>query len=112
MHYLHDALPIWFLSEIPSELVDWKRAESATAQYRTRSSWQSDADSGWGGPVIGAGRGGRVETRHIPPSPPVSGKADGVIPDLKVGDNVKLDSYCIVNVIDIVGWGRQTISES
>src|SRR5690625_5392742 len=53
-----------FLGEIPVDLIDWKRAESATAQYRTRSSWQSDADSGWGGPGIGAGRG-EIGRAHV-----------------------------------------------
>src|SRR5690625_4195298 len=100
-----------FLGEIPVDLIDWKRAESATAQYRTRSSWQSDADSGWGGPVIGAGRGGRVETRHIPPSPPVSGKADGDIPDLTVGDKVTHDSYGLGTVIAVEGSGRNAVAK-
>src|SRR5690625_1036377 len=99
------------LGEIPVDLIDWKRAESATAQYRTRSSWQSDADSGWGGPVIGAGRGGRVETRHIPPSPPVSGKADGDIPDLTVGDKVTHDSYGLGTVIAVEGSGRNAVAK-
>src|SRR5699024_3507175 len=61
-----------FLGEIPDELIDWKRAESTTAQYRGRSSWQDDVDSGWGGPVIGAGGGSEVHSRHIPPSPPAA----------------------------------------
>ncbi|HLS03686.1 MAG TPA: 3'-5' exonuclease, partial [Actinomycetales bacterium] len=98
-----------FLGEIPDELIDWKRAEAATAQYRGRSSWQSDADSGWGGPVIGSGGG--VQTRHVPPSPPRSGRAEGDIPALAVGDRVTHDSYGLGTVIEVEGAGRNAVAK-
>src|SRR5690625_1156494 len=98
-----------FLSEIPSELVDWKRAESATAQYRTRSSWQSDADSGWGGPAIGGG--GSIGERAIPPSPPAQGRGQGAVPSLAVGDKVTHDSYGLGTVIEVEGAGRNAVAK-
>src|SRR5690625_4858296 len=99
-----------FLSEIPGDLVDWRRAESSTVALRGRSSWQEDADTGWGSPVIGSGVSST--SRHVPPSPPSSGLANnGESLGLAVGDRVTHDAYGLGTVVAVEGAGRNAVAK-
>ncbi|WP_402461615.1 DNA helicase PcrA [Isoptericola aurantiacus] len=119
--------PSRFLDDIPDELMDWRRAESATQTLRRGgSAWGSYA-----GPR--AARGGHApagaERRGAPRAPssgrkPGAGTASGAasfgsasprqdadIPSLSVGDRVTHDAYGLGTVVGLEGSGHNSVAK-
>ncbi|MEG3615826.1 DNA helicase PcrA [Isoptericola haloaureus] len=121
--------PSRFLDEIPTELVDWRRAESATQTLRR-------GGSSWGGGAYGAGRAARAGSgvgRREGTSRPTTGGASGPIgrtgtgsgprfgsatprqdadiPSLSVGDKVSHDAYGVGTVVGLEGAGQNAVAK-
>ena len=90
-----------FLSDLPEELLDWRRRESSMATLR--------ADGGFGGAVS--------TRRAAPPSPdaPKFGSANprpaGDVPSLAIGDRVTHDSYGLGTVVAVEGAGAGAVAK-
>ncbi|GAA4830595.1 DNA helicase PcrA [Luteimicrobium xylanilyticum] len=109
-----------FLDEIPTELVDWRRAESSMqtlraggSLYGSGSSW-SGSPTRRGGSAAGSGRSSnRLGAREEPA--PSFGSAtprdDASIPSLSVGDKVTHDSYGLGTVVALEGSGRNEVAK-
>ncbi|PFG42309.1 ATP-dependent DNA helicase PcrA [Isoptericola jiangsuensis] len=122
--------PSRFLEEIPAELLDWRRAESATQTLRRGgSAWGGGARSGQGagtGWTGGSGAtSGRVTTRRETPrraaavasgGGTVAGfgsatpRQDADIPSLAVGDKVTHDAYGVGRVVALEGAGHNAVA--
>ncbi|MDO8143089.1 DNA helicase PcrA [Isoptericola sp. 178] len=123
--------PSRFLDEIPAELVDWRRAESATQTLRR-------GGSTWGGGAYGAGRaparagsgaGSRAAAGKAPSSGPprpigrtgggsggprfgsATPRQDTDIPSLAVGDKVTHDAYGAGTVVGLEGTGQNAVAK-
>ncbi len=113
--------PSRFLDEIPDELWDWRRAESATQSLRRgASAW----GGGYGGPRAGrtttSGERRSSATGATRKSAPSSGSAsfgsatprdDADIPSLDVGDKVTHDAYGLGTVVSLEGAGRNAVAK-
>ena len=113
--------PSRFLDEIPDELWDWRRAESATQSLRRgASAW----GGGYGGPRAGrttpSGERRSSATGVARKSAPSSGSAsfgsatprdDADIPSLDVGDKVTHDAYGLGTVVSLEGAGRNAVAK-
>ncbi|PRZ06952.1 ATP-dependent DNA helicase PcrA [Isoptericola sp. CG 20/1183] len=115
--------PSRFLDEIPDELWDWRRAESATQSLRRgASAW----GGGYGGPRAGrvtttsSGERRASATRSARAGAPSSGGAsfgsatprdDSDIPSLDVGDRVTHDAYGLGTVVSLEGAGRNAVAK-
>ena len=89
-----------FLSDVPEELLDWRRRESSMATLRA-----------------GAGYASPVSTRRSSPSPdaPTFGSASprpaGDVPTLVLGDRVTHDSYGLGTVVAVEGAGAGAVAK-
>ena len=89
-----------FLSDVPEELLDWRRRESSMATLRA-----------------GAGYASPVSTRRSSPSPdaPTFGSASprpaGDVPTLVLGDRVTHDSYGLGTVVAVEGVGAGAVAK-
>ncbi|WP_277208746.1 UvrD-helicase domain-containing protein [Isoptericola croceus] len=122
--------PSRFLDEIPDELWDWRRAESATqALRRGGSAW----GGGHGGPRAGRSTGlssgeRRADViRSARTGAPSSGtgarpsgtasfgsatpRRDADIPSLSVGDRVTHDAYGLGTVVSLEGAGHNAVAK-
>ncbi|GAA1973862.1 DNA helicase PcrA [Isoptericola halotolerans] len=125
--------PSRFLDEIPAELWDWRRAESATQTLRR-------GGSAWGAPGggrAGAGRGGssgstgqtgsswgerREKTARtgapsgasdggVPGFGSATPRRDADIPSLSLGDKVTHDAYGLGTVVSLEGAGHNAVAK-
>ncbi|WP_407318856.1 UvrD-helicase domain-containing protein [Isoptericola halotolerans] len=114
--------PSRFLDEIPDELWDWRRAESATQTLRRGvSAW----GGGYGGPRAGrvttsSGERRASATRTARAAAPSSGGAtfgsatprqDTDIPSLALGDRVTHDAYGVGTVVSLEGAGHNAVAK-
>ncbi|ANC31072.1 UvrD-helicase domain-containing protein [Isoptericola dokdonensis] len=117
--------PSRFLEEIPADLLDWRRAESATQTLRRGvSAWGGGARASQGGGWTGGSgaTSGRVTTRRETPraAPASSGtsasfgsaapRQDADIPSLSVGDKVTHDAYGVGRVVALEGTGHNAVA--
>ncbi|UFU05643.1 DNA helicase PcrA [Ruania halotolerans] len=101
-----------FLSDVPEELLDWKRAESSMSALRA-------GGSGWGGGRAGQGRGGsrgpsapvQTTTRGERPASFGSATPRGEVPTLDIGDRVTHDAYGMGRVVALEGTGSNTVAK-
>lgn len=110
--------PSRFISDIPEELLDWRRAESSTDALRGGGGWGS---GGFGSGGFGSGRGGSgsrsgpVRTRRSEPESPSFGSAAprpaGDIPGFDIGDKVTHDSYGLGTVVGLEGSGSSAVAQ-
>ena len=113
--------PSRFLSDLPEELIDWRRRESSTAALR--SGWGSGAAagrSGWGGgrradggPGSSGRTSGPVEKRSLPSTGASFGSAQprADVPSLAVGDKVTHDAYGLGSVVALEGVGQNAVAK-
>ncbi len=104
--------PSRFLTDIPVDLLDWRRAEASMDTLR--------GGSGWGSGRAGSGsregyRNGPVRTRRQEvPAPSFGGPAPrpaGDIPGFDIGDKVTHDSYGLGTVIGLEGSGSSAVAK-
>lgn len=133
-----DFPPSRFLDDIPGELVDWRRLESATDLLRANGGWhEGGSGRGWSGGSGGYGssgsyggsgygssgggsgssaRGGKVTTSKLTPSGTASfgsatpRKAEE-IPNLVIGDKVTHDTYGLGTVVEVEGAGHNAVAK-
>ncbi|WP_324649670.1 DNA helicase PcrA [Georgenia sp. H159] len=108
--------PSRFLSDIPEELLDWRRAESSTDVLRGGGWGSSGGGWGSGGRSAGHGRSGPVRTsrREQEPPAPSFGAAPrpaGDIPGFELGDKVTHDSYGLGTVVGLEGSGSSAVAQ-
>ncbi len=114
--------PSRFLDDIPEELVDWRRRESATS--RLRGGWGSGFGSGggrgssssWSERGSSGSASGPVRTERREPLPRTgasfgSATPRGDVPDLDVGDKVTHDAYGLGTVIALEGAGQNAVAK-
>jgi len=95
-----------FLEDIPEDLWDWRRVESATDAIRRSAPTSND---GWRRPLVT-----RESPRRAASSPPASATpstADSVGLNLKIGDRVNHDQFGLGRVIDLEGVGSRQIAK-
>jgi DNA helicase-2/ATP-dependent DNA helicase PcrA len=83
-----------FLSEIPQDLIDWRRVEPSRSAPATATTWGRSASSG--------GIASRGLTR---PAPGKAGWKDAPAMKLEVGDRVTHDKYGLGRVVAVDGAG-------
>lgn len=96
-----------FLTEIPDELLDWRRAASSTDMLRPGS-------GGWAGGGRGpsfSGAVGESRTVNRPDLAAPSSRPAADVPMLAVGDKVTHDSYGLGTVIDLEGSGSSSVAK-
>ena len=118
-----------FLSDIPEDVMDWRRVASSMDgawDSGSRGGWGSSGGSGWGGSGgsgwgAGSGRGGfrggsqsssgRVTTTKAPDGPKFgSATPRGEIPNLAPGDRVTHDTYGLGTVVALEGSGSSAVA--
>ena len=103
--------PSRFLADLPEEIVDWRRRESATSAIR--GGWGSGFGSGRSSGQ-GWGRAPRAEER---PALPKTGATFGSatpradVPSLAVGDKVTHDAYGLGTVVALEGVGQNAVAK-
>ncbi|WP_127126648.1 DNA helicase PcrA [Georgenia sp. SYP-B2076] len=119
-----------FLDDIPTELVDWRRAESSMETLRGSAGYGS---GGYGSGGYGSGgrrggdgtsrggsgaRSGPVRTGRLgsttdttPSFGPGAPRPAGDIPGLDIGDKVTHDSYGVGTVIGLEGSGSSAVAK-
>ncbi|MFC4554327.1 DNA helicase PcrA [Georgenia faecalis] len=113
-----------FLSDIPAELLDWRREASSVDTLRSGGSvWGSGSGSGWGGRSRGEGggsgaRSSAVRTTRLADTQSTGAtfgsatpRPAGAVPNLDVGDKVTHDSYGVGTVIGIEGAAASTVAK-
>ena len=125
-----------FLDEVPEELWDWRRRESSMSALRGPGGYSGGYGSGGYGsgqrrrssddddfaPPIGGSGYRSSKTTTIPawkkqpedPAPSFgsgSGKAEGDIPSLAVGDRVTHDSFGLGTVLAVEGVGTKAVAK-
>ncbi|WP_152187829.1 DNA helicase PcrA [Georgenia satyanarayanai] len=108
--------PSRFISDIPEELLDWRRAESSTDALRGGGWGSGGFGYGGGRPAGGSGaRSGPVRTRRSEPETPSFGSAAprpaGDIPGFDIGDKVTHDSYGLGTVVGLEGSGSSAVAQ-
>ncbi|MCM3660725.1 DNA helicase PcrA [Georgenia satyanarayanai] len=108
--------PSRFISDIPEELLDWRRAESSTDALRGGGWGSGGLGYGGGRPAGGSGaRSGPVRTRRSDPETPSFGSAAprpaGDIPGFDIGDKVTHDSYGLGTVVGLEGSGSSAVAQ-
>lgn len=112
-----------FVSEIPAELVEWRRSEASAAFAKSRAERRGSGgwSSNYGGGRSSYGgsqdredgntyaRAGAVRSRSVPPSPP--GASAGEDLGLDVGDRVTHDKYGLGTVVGLEGSGRAAVAK-
>ena len=118
-----------FLDDVPTEVIDWRRAESS--MQTLRSGWGSGSSYGRGGygssgsGAYGSGTRGGTGARSAPrrsnENPPdalprTGAKFAGVspqsdIPALAIGDRVTHDSYGLGTVVALEGSGSSSVAK-
>ncbi len=97
--------PSRFLSEIPDDVIDWRRELTGTEIFR-----RSDTSSA---PSFGSGYRPRVTSTRRVQRPtgarPTSETSD--IPTLRAGDRVLHDAYGLGTVLDVSGEGRRASAQ-
>ena len=114
--------PSRFLDDIPEELVDWRRRESATS--RLRGGWGSGFGSGggrgssssWSERGSSGSASGPVRTERREPLPRTGASFGSAtprddVPDLDVGDKVTHDAYGLGTVIALEGAGQNAVAK-
>ncbi|UFU03871.1 DNA helicase PcrA [Ruania suaedae] len=104
-----------FLSDVPAELLDWKREESSMATLRAgRSGYGGFNRSGGQGERRGSrGPSGPVVTTTRGERPASFGSATprGEVPTLDIGDKVTHDAYGMGRVVAIEGTGSNAVAK-
>ncbi|WP_029252264.1 DNA helicase PcrA [Paraoerskovia marina] len=118
--------PSRFLDDIPDELWDWRRAESATQTLRGAGGFVGGGRGGWGAGSRGAGSGQRssgssgysqseidqiARQRAAQAGPRKEPHADGAIPSLSIGDRVTHDAYGLGTVVGVEGSGANAVAK-
>jgi DNA helicase-2/ATP-dependent DNA helicase PcrA len=111
--------PSRFLADLPDELVDWRRRESATQALRGGSGWGGSGGSGWGGrrgdrePGSSGSSSGPVQKRTLPKTGATFGSATprADVPALSVGDRVTHDAYGLGTVVALEGVGQNAVAK-
>jgi DNA helicase-2/ATP-dependent DNA helicase PcrA len=116
--------PSRFLTDVPEDLWDWRRKESATQYLRgggsawgTRGSSRERASStGGSGSGMGPSRIGRPRTATAPGGSgakfgSATPRSDADIPSLAVGDRVTHDAYGLGKVVAVEGTGPNTVAK-
>jgi len=111
-----------FITEIPADLIDWRRSETSAARLRSReqrgaggwsSTYGSSRGYGYGSQDRDDGnvyaRAGAVTTRRVPPSPP--GATPGADLEFEVGDRVTHDKFGLGTVVGLEGSGRNAVAK-
>ena len=111
-----------FVTEVPTDLVEWRRSEASAARLRTQDErrggggWSSTYGSGgsYGGSQDRDdgntySRAGAIRTRSVPPSPPGASAADDL--GLAIGDRVTHDKYGLGSVVGLEGAGRNAVAK-
>ena len=107
-----------FVEEIPTDLVEWRRAESTMARLRAQSDRGTARSGAWssnygGNQDRGDGnayaRAGAVKSRNVPPSPP--GAASGADLGLEIGDRVTHDQHGLGTVVALEGQGKSAVAK-
>ncbi len=110
-----------FLSDIPAEVMDWRRLESVPRFFESSYSRGSGGGGGWRGSSSGgAVVGGKVTTSRTAPrgaakedKPPSfgSGTPRAEVPNLEIGDRVTHDSYGLGTVVALEGSGSSQVAK-
>jgi DNA helicase-2/ATP-dependent DNA helicase PcrA len=103
--------PSRFLSDLPDELIDWRRRESSTSSLRGGwgSGFGASRGEGWGG--------GRRKAAEEKPALPKTGATFGSaqpradVPALAVGDKVTHDAYGLGTVVALEGMGQNAVAK-
>ncbi len=117
--------PSRFLDDLPEEVLDWRRRESATETLRGSggsgwgSGWGSSSGSSWGSRDRGGSgaRSGPVVKKRVQPDPnaPTFGSATPRpakdVPSLEIGDRVTHDSYGMGRVVGVEGAGQNAVAK-
>ncbi|MPV50800.1 MULTISPECIES: DNA helicase PcrA [unclassified Pseudactinotalea] len=87
-----------FIADIPADLLDWRRTESAMSTLRQLGAYDRGASSG-----TGYGDYGRRIAKNDPAPTPSFGSAKprGPVPNLEIGDRVTHDSYGLGRVVQV-----------
>src|SRR5699024_6663177 len=96
--------PSRFIADIPEELIEWERSESAMATLRqadayTRSTGPRSPRSGYGGYTEGSGSRSVRSSGGAPSFGSATPRKD--VPSLDIGDRVTHDSYGMGRVVDM-----------
>ena len=99
-----------FLSELPIDLVDWRRTEAAQTSW-ARPDWssRSPAASGGLGQPTAAGRR-NFSTAALRADAAAKAKPAREIPSLEPGDRVVHDSFGMGTVVAVEGSGDKTVA--
>lgn len=109
-----------FLDDLPDDLVDWRRLESATQAIRRGGGWGSGGyGSGAyrraGGERTGPGDGTSGPREPLPRTGATFGSATprpaGAVPNLEIGDRVTHDSYGMGRVVEVEGVGPSAVAK-
>lgn len=103
-----------FISDVPEELIDWKRRESSMQRYRG-GSFTSGGGYGSTGPRSSRLAERRQRKESAPPSPdaPKFGSATprADVPNLEIGDRVTHDAYGMGRVVAIESGGTNAVAK-
>ena len=103
-----------FISDVPEELIDWKRRESSMQRYRG-GSFTGGGGYGSTGPRSSRLAERRQRKESAPPSPdaPKFGSATprADVPNLAVGDRVTHDAYGMGRVVAIENGGTNAVAK-
>lgn len=117
--------PSRFLDDIPDELWDWRRAESATQTLRGTGGFVGGGRGGWGASRSSAATAGGTRAggysqseidqiarqRAAQAGPRKQPHADGAIPTLSIGDRVTHDAYGLGTVVGVEGNGTNAVAK-
>jgi DNA helicase-2/ATP-dependent DNA helicase PcrA len=98
----HHNLPSRFVSEIPDELIDWRRTEESTMRWESTS---ASARAGWGSERA---RTPTRTRRFTPTAKPTAGIRP--VPKLASGDRVTHDTFGLGTVINIDGAADKAVA--
>nr|MBA3233730.1 UvrD-helicase domain-containing protein [Propionibacteriales bacterium] len=99
--------PSRFLDEIPGDLIEWKRTESAQTTWNSTSASSRYAEMG--GSVAGAAPSPvRRTTSQLPPPKPTAGTRP--VPALAPGDRVVHDTFGMGAVVTVEGQGDKAVA--
>lgn len=104
--------PSRFLSDLPEELIDWRRRESSTSVIRGGwgSGFGTSRGDGWGG---GRRKAAPDERPALPKTGATFGSATprADVPSLAVGDKVTHDAYGLGTVVALEGAGQNAVAK-